>query len=235
MTENQINVMIIEDDSTAAQIYEQFTKKLEHFAVVATAGSGEQALELLTIFTPQLILLDVFLPDINGVELLWEIRKKYRGIDIILITAANDVETVGEAIRGGAFGYLVKPVIIDKFLSTLKHYQSTRIELTENKMINQDKIDHLFRTYHNRPTQSAAAVTEFPKGIDKHTLRLVRDKVREVQQSLNVDEFAQLVGISYSTMRRYLEYLVSCKEMQVEIVYGSVGRPERKYRVTNLA
>ncbi|MFB4320814.1 response regulator, partial [Priestia sp. BR_2] len=120
MTENQINVMIIEDDSTAAQIYEQFIKKLEHFTVVATAGSGEQALELLTIFTPQLILLDVFLPDINGVELLWEIRKKYRGIDIILITAANDVETVGEAIRGGAFGYLMKPVIIDKFLSTLK-------------------------------------------------------------------------------------------------------------------
>ncbi|MEH7468455.1 response regulator, partial [Priestia megaterium] len=77
--------------------YEQFTKKLEYFTVVATAGSGEQALELLTIFTPQLILLDVFLPDINGVELLWEIRKKYRGIDIILITAANDVETVEEA------------------------------------------------------------------------------------------------------------------------------------------
>ncbi|MEH7468454.1 response regulator, partial [Priestia megaterium] len=67
---------------------------------------------------------------------------------------------------------------------------------------------HLFRTHHNRRTQSAAAVTEPPKGIDKHTLRLVRDKVREVQQSLNVDEFAQLVGISYSTMRRYLEYLV---------------------------
>lgn len=123
------------------------------------------------------------MPDINGVELLWEIRKKYRGIDIILITAANDVETVGEAIRGGAFGYLVKPVIIDKFLSTLKHYQSTRIELTENKMINQDKIDHLFRTHHSRRNQSAAAVTAFPKGIDKHTLRLVEIKFAKFRKA----------------------------------------------------
>ncbi|MGW6609989.1 response regulator [Peribacillus butanolivorans] len=89
MSKKPITVMIVEDDEVAVKIYEQFTRKLDHFSVIATASSGEQALELLQIFTPELILLDVFLPDINGVELLREIRKKYRGIDVILIHGAE--------------------------------------------------------------------------------------------------------------------------------------------------
>ncbi|HWO97284.1 MAG TPA: response regulator [Bacillus sp. (in: firmicutes)] len=231
MSKKPITVMIIEDDEVAAKIYEQFTHKLDGFHVVATASSGEQALELLQIFTPQLILLDVFLPDMNGIELLWEIRKKYRGIDVILITAANDTETVSEAIRGGAFGYLIKPIIIDKLLSTLKQYELTRLQLHGDKLIDQDKIDSLFRATHKQNITEEANVMNFPKGIDKHTLKLVRSKLQTITGSLSADEFAQMIGLSYSTMRRYLEYLVSCDEMEIEISYGAVGRPERKYKL----
>ncbi len=232
MQEEKISVLIIEDDVDAANIYKQFTDQMERFRVVATASSGEQALQLLKVIQPQLLLLDVFLPDMNGIDLLREIRKQYRGIDVILITAANDTETVSEAIRGGAFGYLVKPIIVDKLIATLKEYEVVRGQLHQEQVVNQDKIDVYFRKNQQTALPEEPSKETYPKGIDKHTLKLVRAKVQEMQGSLSADELSRLVGISYSTMRRYLEYLVSLEEMEVEIFYGNIGRPERKYKRT---
>ncbi len=233
MANEAINVIIVEDDEDAANIYKQFTNQIDHFNVVATASSGSQALQLLKVIQPQLILLDVYLPDMNGIELLREIRTKHRGIDVIMITAANDTETVSEAIRGGAFGYLIKPIIIDKLISTLKHYDLITGQLYRDQSVNQDKIDDLFRSNNKQqPSVVGTNKNSYPKGIDKHTLKLVKSKVKDIEGSLSADELGKLVGISYSTMRRYLEYLVSLEEMEVEILYGSVGRPERKYKGT---
>jgi response regulator of citrate/malate metabolism len=231
MAEEPITVMIVEDDETAAKIYEQFTNKIEGFRVIATASSGSQALELLNIFTPNLILLDVFLPDINGIEFLWEVRRNHRGIDVILITAANDVETVSAAIRGGAFSYIIKPIVIDKFLSTLKQYAFTREQLRDRKIMDQDRIDLLFGSMDPKSNIKEEEAPSYPKGIDKYTLKLIRDRVQAMTGSVNSDEMARLIGVSHSTVRRYLEYLVSKNELAVEVVHGTVGRPERRYRL----
>ncbi|MEY9868923.1 response regulator of citrate/malate metabolism [Peribacillus sp. B2I2] len=232
MSKGPITVVIVEDDENAVNIYKQFTNQLDQFTVIATASTGKKALNILHAAQPDLILLDIFLPDMNGIDLLREIRREYRGIDVILITAANDTETVSEAIRGGAFGYLIKPIIIDKLLATLNQYDQTRRQLHNNNLVNQDKVDTLFRTISNPNTVNDVQI--LPKGIDKHTLKMVRSKIQNVNGSLNADELGQLVGISYSTMRRYLEYLVSCDEMEVEVLYGSIGRPERKYKIKHL-
>ncbi|MCK1981509.1 MULTISPECIES: response regulator [Peribacillus] len=234
MSKGPITVVIVEDDENAVNIYKQFTDQLDQFTVIATASTGKQALNILHAAQPDLILLDIFLPDMNGIDLLREIRREYRGIDVILITAANDTETVSEAIRGGAFGYLIKPIIIDKLLATLNQYDLTRQQLHNNNLVNQDKVDTLFRTISNPNKVNDVQMNPLPKGIDKHTLKMVRSKIQSVNGSLNADELGQLVGISYSTMRRYLEYLVSCNEMEVEVLYGSVGRPERKYKTKHL-
>ncbi|MBL3644796.1 response regulator [Bacillus sp. RHFB] len=234
MSNGPITVVIVEDDENAVNIYKQFTNQLDQFTVIATASTGKQALNILHAAQPDLILLDIFLPDMNGIDLLREIRREYRGIDVILITAANDTETVSEAIRGGAFGYLIKPIIIDKLLATLNQYDMTRRQLHNSNLVNQDKVDTLFRTISNSNTANDVQVNSLPKGIDKHTLKMVRSKIQNVNGSLNADELGQLAGISYSTMRRYLEYLVSCDEMEVEVLYGSVGRPERKYKIKHM-
>ncbi|GAB6256783.1 MULTISPECIES: response regulator [Peribacillus] len=234
MSKGPITVVIVEDDENAVNIYKQFTNQLDQFTVIATASTGKQALNILHAAQPDLILLDIFLPDMNGIDLLREIRREYRGIDVILITAANDTETVSEAIRGGAFGYLIKPIIIDKLLATLNQYDLTRRQLHNGNLVNQDKVDTLFRTISNSNTANDVQINSLPKGIDKHTLKMVRSKIQNVNGSLNADELGQLVGISYSTMRRYLEYLVSCNEMEVEVLYGGVGRPERKYKIKHM-
>lgn len=228
-----ITVMIVEDDEVAAKIYEQFTHTLPEFRVIASASSGKQALELLKVFKPNLILLDVFLPDTNGIDLLWEVRKNHRGIDVILITAANDADTIGEAIRGGAFSYIIKPIMIDKFLSTLQQYAFTRSQLTTTKVMEQRDVDQFFHSADR--SQAKAEETEsvqLPKGIDKHTLKLIREQMMEETRSVNADELSQLIGASHSTVRRYLEYLVTNRELEVEVLYGSVGRPERRYKLS---
>ncbi|QGQ47984.1 response regulator [Metabacillus sediminilitoris] len=230
MLKSPIKVMIIEDDETAIKIYEKFTHKIDGFQVVATTSTGKQALELINVFTPDLILLDVFLPDIKGTDLLWEIRKQLRSVDVILITAANDVDTVSEAIRGGAFSYLMKPIMIDKFLDTLEKYKETRLALLNLTTVEQEDVNSFFRMNsreeHVVDMEKAGGL---PKGIDKHTLKKVRQSMKEMKDSINAEEFAKILGASHSTVRRYLEYLVANDEMEVEILYGTIGRPERRY------
>ena len=176
MAKETINVIIIEDDDDAANIYKQFTDQMERFHVIATASSGEQALQLLKVIQPQLLLLDVFLPDMNGIDLLREIRKQYRGIDVILITAANDTETVSEAIRGGAFGYLVKPIIVDKLIATLKEYKDVRGQLHQEQVVNQEKLDVYFRK--NQP-QSI---------VDEPTKRDLSERNRQTYAEIGQDD-----------------------------------------------
>ncbi|MFK9095039.1 response regulator [Bacillus salipaludis] len=231
MSKYPIQVMIIEDDETATNIYEKFTQKVDGFQVVATTRTGKQALELIKIFTPDLILLDVFLPDMKGTDLLWEIRKQVRGVDVILITAANDVDTLSEAIRGGAFSYLMKPIMIDKFLDTLKQYKETRLALLNLKTIEQEDVNSFFRkNSHQEQGTVVVKTVDLPKGIDKHTLKKVRQSMKETNVSINAEELARVIGASHSTVRRYLEYLVAQDELEVEIIYGTIGRPERRYR-----
>nr|WP_275983764.1 response regulator [Paenibacillus hamazuiensis] len=222
--------MIVEDDAIAAKIYEQFTHKLEGFRVVASASTGGQAMELLHAFTPDLILLDVFLPDMKGIDLLWHIRQSHRSIDVILITAANDTETVSEAIRGGAFSYIIKPIMIDKFTGTLERYKELRSHLHQRQSIDQYEVDRFFRPSDETKSNPQMESYSLPKGIDKLTLRLLRDKMKTIYEPVSVDDLAEIAGMSYSTVRRYLEYMVSVNEAEVDILYGTVGRPERKYR-----
>ncbi|GED31539.1 response regulator [Brevibacillus centrosporus] len=231
MSDQPITVMIVEDDEVAAKIYEQFTLKLEGFQIIATASTGKQALDMLHVVTPDMLLLDIFLPDMNGIDLLREVRKHFRGIDVIMITAANDVETVREAIRGGAYSYIIKPIMIDKFMSTLAQYASTRSQLQQHTTMDQMAVDKLFTKASITPAaRTAENVTTLPKGIDKLTLKLIRDKMQVTAHSVNADDLAALAGMSHSTVRRYLEFLVSINEVTVETFYGTVGRPERKYR-----
>ena len=228
--DSTINVIIVEDDLDAVNIYKHFTSQLKGFNVIATASSGIQTMQILEMFQPDLILLDIFLPDMNGIDLLREIRKKHHEVDVIMITAANDTDTVSAAIRGGAFGYLIKPIIIDKLIETLNKYKTVRDKLHKNDVMNQEHVDQLFQSNQQDVLEQVKKKAPYPKGIDKHTLKLVRDHIQGLETSIGADELSQKVGLSYSTMRRYLEYLVSLDELEVENGYGNVGRPERKYK-----
>lgn len=221
-----IEVLIVEDDPRIAEIHRRFTEKVTGFRVVGTAANVEQACEWLEILRPQLVLLDVYLPDMKGTELVQRIRASFSETDIIMITAASEAEIVRQAFRGGVFDYIVKPLTFDRFKAGLDSYRSRTDKLRKSQSLTQEEIETIWA----RGQESAPAKQEVPKGIDPLTLRKIKDCIAHMGEGgLTAEELSVQAGVSRSTARRYLEYLIQKKEACAQLIYGTVGRPERRY------
>ncbi|MDY7224342.1 response regulator [Halalkalibacterium halodurans] len=221
-------VLIIEDDFRVAQIQEQMVNDHPYFHVISTCRTGGEALDYLSekAAALDLILLDVYIPDVKGLELLWAIREKFRDVDIMMVTAAKEVDTVQEALRGGIIDYLLKPVQKEVLHQRLDAYVQKRELFGERRQVSQEELDQL------RQVQVRVQVgeTPLPKGIDRLTLEKVVKALEEAEtQGLTAMEGARLIGASRSTVRRYFEYLIHTKKAKAEVNYGDVGRPERRY------
>ncbi|SEM72855.1 two-component system, CitB family, response regulator CitT [Mesobacillus persicus] len=227
------SVLIIEDDFRVAEVNRQYVEKVEGFTVQHVASSGKEALTYLkgakTI--PDLILLDVYIPDVEGLDLLWQIRTSYRQIDLIVVTAAKEVGIIQEALRGGIFDYIVKPFDHVRFEQTLMRYQDFRQHLDANKELSQEEIDFIKGNKESLRSISASTTnSHHPKGIDPITLNEITTLFEEKKvEEITAVELSTEIGASRSTARRYLEYLVLTNKIETKLIYGSVGRPERKY------
>ena len=223
---DKLSVVIAEDDPKISEIQNRFIERIDGFEVVGIGNTIAESEDIIEVFQPDLVLLDIYFPDGNGIDLLWTIRRLYKNIDIILITAAKDVSTLQEAIRGGTFDYILKPMVFDRFRSALTKYLDHRNKLQELTNLKQTDIDQIIRP-DQQPTQSE---TTIPKSIDPLTLEKVEDEVKQLEKNgINAEEMGSRVGISRTTARRYLEFLVSKGTVKPNLVYGSVGRPERLY------
>lgn len=223
------NVLIIEDDIQTAEINGQYIAQMDRFQVGGIATTIEEAKKVLPVIKPDLILLDVYFPDGTGSDFLWEIRKHYRSTDVILVTAAKETEHISNAIRGGAFDYILKPIIFNRFQDTLLKYQQYKERMNDSQVESQHEVDTLFNR--KKSTSTIQTVQQPPKGIDTLTLDSILKRIANTHhgQGFTAEEMAGEVGVTRTTARRYLEYLVSQKKIKVELTYGGVGRPQRKY------
>lgn len=220
-------VMVIEDDIAIAELHHRYLEQMGGFEVVGIATSQSEAIMQLDILKPDLVLLDVYLPDGCGLDILNHVRGNNQGCDVILITAARDVDTLQQAMRGGVVDYLLKPVMFPRLEASLKKYRSQQQELESVSDLNQGLVDKMLQASNQ---SDAKPVTTLPKGIDGVTL----DKIRALFESadtkdLTADEAGERIGASRTTARRYLEYLITTGELNADLNYGSVGRPERCY------
>ena len=226
---NKVEVLIVEDDLRIVDINRRFVSKIEGFEVIATATSGAEAREMLALTRPQLVLLDVYLPDMSGTELVWHIRQHYRDVDIIMITAAKEMEMVQEALRGGVFDYIVKPLVFERFRERLEGYREHLRKTRERGEVDQELIDRILM---RRLSDTSKREAPLPKGIDLLTLEKIVDAMKQMNDTgVSAEEIGKVIGTSRTTARRYLEYLVEQKKARPDLVYGTVGRPERKYRL----
>ncbi|WP_028403005.1 response regulator [Ectobacillus panaciterrae] len=220
-----IEVLIVEDDLRIAEIHRRFTEKIKGFQVVGTATTGAEAKEWIELVQPQLVLLDVYLPDMRGIELVGFIRQHFQDIDIIMVTAASEVDIVRHALRGGAFDYITKPLTFDRFKNSLESYQSKWEQLNQNDKLSPDQIESLWHIGQPRIQEDHS-----PKGIDSLTLDKILGCISSIGQSgITAGMLSKELGVSSSTARRYLEYLISQRKIYAELIYGQVGRPERRY------
>ncbi|MCM3638748.1 response regulator [Sporosarcina luteola] len=226
-----IHVVIVEDDFRIADINRQFVNRVEGFVVTYVAKTGEEALTYLrsTEELPHLILLDVYIPDVEGLDLFWTLRSEFTEIDVIMMTAAKEVETVAETLRGGIFDYIVKPVDFDRFERTFVSYKKQKHLLMTKTELNQKEIDLLTGLQIASPPLKDSD-DRLPKGIDQLTLEKIKVILNDSDESgITALNTGNKVGVSRSTARRYLEYLVSIKEADAQLKYGDIGRPERRY------
>ncbi|WP_134686550.1 response regulator [Brevibacillus migulae] len=227
--EQTFHVLIIEDDLRIAEVNRLFVEKVKGFHVVGIAANELEAKEQLDILQPDLILLDIYFPDMNGLSILSYVKERHYDTDVIMMTAAKEVDTVVEAIRLGVFDFLTKPLIFERLQQTLHQYREFRSKLRsfkeENEHISQDEIDMLMKAGGLKGQKELPYV----KGIDKITLEKVSALLKQTGE-LTTELVSQEIGTSRSTSRRYLEYLVLKGEARADLVYGVVGRPERVYR-----
>ncbi len=220
------DVLIIEDDPKIAEIHRYYTEKIAGFSVVGVADNLEDAEKMRKLFAPDLILLDFYFPDGLGSDIIWKVRGEKQATDIIMITAAKEIETLQEAMRGGVFDYIVKPVIFSRFKETLERYREHREKIQNDRSLDQKAIDRLLYPFKERNPGEPS----LPKGVDPLTLQKVLAVFKQPHpQGLSAEVIGKTIGTSRTTARRYLEYLASTGQLDAELVYGSVGRPERKY------
>ncbi|CAO1669425.1 Transcriptional regulatory protein [Halomonas sp. NYA30] len=232
MSDGQYGILVVEDDFRIADIHRAFIEQSDGFYVAGMARNGSEAKALMAerASSIQLILLDAYLPDVEGLELLWAIRRDHVHVDIVMVTAAREVETISEALRGGVFDYLIKPIEASRMTQMLTRFRREREALANRAEMNQDELDHVLARL--KPGETPRAKTQsLPKGIDRLTLRRVIDSLAAAPDSLTAMQMARTMGASRSTARRYLEFLVAEQAVSAELGYGDVGRPERRYRL----
>ncbi|WP_160112564.1 response regulator [Salicibibacter kimchii] len=225
-----MNVVIAEDDYRVSLLHEQFLQSFSEVNVTGKALNGEELKELLIKEQPQLILLDIYFPDIHGTALLSFIRSNYPHIDVIIISASDDRNDLLIAKRHGVYYYFVKPVSASDFQQIMKRYLKDYEWFQEKATFHSKDVKRLFGntgSQHFSEKQS-----ELPTGIDVITLEKVKEQLSHAEEGLTIDETCSAVGISRTTARRYLEYLVSVSKAEPKLNYGVIGRPERVYVTT---
>ncbi|MDN5708683.1 MAG: response regulator [Planococcus sp. (in: firmicutes)] len=220
-----LRVVIAEDDFRVAQVHEKFLAKIKQVELAAKAKDCAETLAAVKQERPDLVLLDNYMPDGLGIELIDELRKESPETDIILVSAANEREYIETALRKGVKGIILKPAELSQFTATIEKYRKDREKLSSQETIDQEYLDELFGV--KAVKKEAPAV----KGIDPLTMQKVQKLLEQYEEGVTAEKMGEEMGASRTTARRYLEYLVSTDDCYAELGYGIVGRPERKYFV----
>ena len=223
-----IRVLVVEDEPLIAEAHRAYTERVDGFRVAAVAHTAQQAMAALRAHPIDLVLLDLHLPDKNGLDLCRALRAGGSGTDVLVVSSARDLAVVRAAVSLGVTHYLLKPFTFATFRDKLLSYARYRSQLSNTGPVAaQHEIDRAFAALHAAPPDS------LPKGLDPGTLDLVLGVLRESAASavgVSAAEMANRIGASRVTARRYLEHLADTGQVVRSPRYGGPGRPEVEYR-----
>lgn len=221
-----IDVLVVDDDFMVARVHRTFVERVEPFRVVGVASTGEQAVAAVDELRPDLVLLDLYLPDVFGLDVIPRLRTAGHDCDVMVISAAREADTVRGAVRHGVVDYLLKPFEFEDLRSRLQRYAAQRGRLLTTVVHSQADVDRVLAGAGSVPAPAAGAL---PKGMSVETAELIERTLRGADGTLSATECATLTGISRVSARRYLEYFHGVGSAEVTLRYGVAGRPERRY------
>jgi two-component system CitB family response regulator len=215
-----LSVVVVDDDFRVAQLHAQFVQAVPGFEVVAVVHDGASTRHAVATFDPDLVLLDMYLPDELGTDLVPALR-----CDVLMVTAASDAASVRRALGAGVVNYLVKPFTLADLADRLRAYARYRGQLTRPGPLQQSDIDRAVRTLREGDLVDGTV----PKGRSPQTARLVAESLRGSAEPRTASDVAAELGLSRPTAQRYLADLAAAGRVDVTLRYGSAGRPEHRY------
>jgi len=216
-----IRVMIVDDDPMVAEFNKRYLEQVPGFKLMAMAASVDEAIMKLEKLEIDLILLDIFMPGKLGLELLTYLRENEKETDVIIISAASDMERIKKALRYGAVDYLIKPFEFDRFSRALVDYKNQTKIIQTQHVINQDVLDQ--QILHR---EEKSLIEDLPKGLTKDTLKQIWEAIQELKNApFSTEDVVKVVGISRVSVRKYLNFLKEIGILDVKVIYGTVGRP----------
>ena len=218
-----MKILIIEDDPMVAMIHKEYFKRKEISNDLNHVSTLEEAKEFLANSDTDLIILDNYLADGQGIEFLPELK----GYPIIMITAANDVQTVEAALTNGVVDYLVKPFTYERFSQAIDKVQDY-MELLSKEKINQDLIDDYLNSGRVEEEEDS-----LPKGLSRITLKKVLENIKEQETGFTTQQVADALDISRITIRKYLNHLVNINVLSEDAEYYTSGRPVSVFTVVS--
>lgn len=227
MSMKKIRVLIVDDDPMVADINKNYTEAVAGFCVIGIAKNGKDAIDQINTLDIDLVILDIYLPEINGVDILALIRREEKNIDVIMITAADDSATVSRVLRQGVVAYITKPFKFDHYRLILENYRRHKKIMLQKSTLEQSDIDNILAAPMRIERQAP------PKNFHAQTLTLITNYLFDCREPISAEELAAGLGISRVTCRRYLEYLVNEGQLQMELCYISVGRPIHRFTLVN--
>lgn len=220
------NVLIVEDDPMVALINRKYLEKIGDVSVYGPVTTEEEIIKILNSEKIDLILLDVFLPQKNGVDILKSLRSKDYLVDVIMVTAANSSKELGIAFSYGATDYLVKPFEFNRFEEAFNKFKFKNKLIHKSESLTQQEIDSIYKSRNKEET------IELPKGLNNRTLEKVESFLEKNSHKIwTIREIANELNISNVTIKKYMDYLEDTNFIEVEVTSGHVGRPELKYRI----
>ena len=223
----RIRTLIVEDDLMLLRIYETLLWSAESFEIVRTTARGEDVMDHLFSGDIDLVILDLHLPGMEGIDVLRLVRSWGHPIDVICVSGEQSTGTIAEAARLGAFDYVLKPFTFERFRETLDAYRSYRLRVSTRCLAGcQDDADAIFRR-----TKQTSAPGSLPKGLQQTTLDLVTSALREALGPISPSDIAERLSLSRATVGRYLDFLTESGVARCEPEYGRTGRPVMRYRL----
>lgn len=220
-----IRTVVVDDDYRVASIHAAYVGKVAGFEAIAQVHSAAAAVDAVIRLQPDLLLLDLYLPDEHGLDLVARLRQDdLPSVDIIVITAAKDADSVRAAMQHGALHYLLKPFSFPALRDKLLSYAQMRGRLDAIRTADQRSVDRVYGALRT-PSQLAGS-----KGRSDYTLETVEVLLAGTDQDMSAAEVAERTGMSRATAQRYLSHLHDLGRVAVRLRYGASGRPEHGYR-----
>ncbi len=225
-----IRVLVVEDEPAIASAHRSYVARVPGFEPVAVAHSGRAALDAVAKAARaeepiDLVLMDIGLPDMSGLEVAAVLARSRRRPDVIAITSARDLEVVRAAVAHGVVLYLLKPFTFAAFRDKLERYLEFRAALPDTTdAVSQQDIDRAFGALRTTDTRVGT-----PKGLAPQTLQEITRVLRDAAAGLTAGDAGRAIGVSRVTAWRYLERLADDGVVRRQTDYGRTGRPRVRY------